>query len=194
MTNFEFIDLQLLTGTTIPNLNTTDPGTEQEPKTLGKYEVKQYYDRVLLEYAGPNLVHDQFAKKANIPAGNGKSIEWRRLVDLDTDIDTLKLIENEIPVGQEVGVENVTAEIEEFGGYIKLSDIVEIVAYDNIQTGYMKKLAEQAAKVSDKITRQRMLGVATKLWAGGKSPLRHLQLQIQFHLKTYLRLLLYFPQ
>ena len=164
MTNFEFIDLQLLAATPIPNLNTTDP-----EKSLGEHEVKEYYDRVLLEYAGPNLVHDQFAKKANIPAGNGKSIEWRRLVDLDTTIDTFKLKEDEIPVGQEVGVEIVTAEIEELGGYIKLSDIVEIVAYDNIQTGYMKKLAEQASKISDKISREKLLEATGALQANGKS-------------------------
>ena len=49
---------------------TTDSGMSVEMKT--------FYDKSLIDLAEPNLVHDQFADKRNIPANGGKSIEFRK--------------------------------------------------------------------------------------------------------------------
>ena len=50
-----------------PNTNvTTDSGLSVEMKIL--------YDAALIDEAGPQLVHDQFGQKRNIPQGKGKKI------------------------------------------------------------------------------------------------------------------------
>ena len=40
-------------------------------------EMKTFYDMTLLDYAGPQLVHDQFGQKRPIPRNGGKTIEFR---------------------------------------------------------------------------------------------------------------------
>ena len=64
-------DLRLFDGAA-PDLN---------PNTTGSAglsaENKTFWDRALIVLAGPELVHDQFAQQRDIPAGNGKTIEFR---------------------------------------------------------------------------------------------------------------------
>ena len=38
-------------------------------------EMKTFYDKVLIKFAKPNLVHDQFAQTKNIPKNGGKGKE-----------------------------------------------------------------------------------------------------------------------
>ena len=63
------LNLQLMAGNLNTNV-TTDGGLSVENKT--------FYDRTLIETAGPNLVHDQFAQKRPIPANGGKTIVFRK--------------------------------------------------------------------------------------------------------------------
>ena len=65
-------------------------------------QMKIFYEKTLIELASPNLIHDQFAQKKNIPAGNGKSIEFRKFESLTTDLEALVLFENVIPDGQDL--------------------------------------------------------------------------------------------
>ena len=53
---------------------TTDPGLSDEMKT--------FYSDYLIDLAQPELVHDQFGQKRNIPKGKGKTIEFRRYSSL----------------------------------------------------------------------------------------------------------------
>ena len=41
-------------------------------------EMKKYYCDSLIDNAEPELVHDRFAQKRNIPKGKGKEIEFRK--------------------------------------------------------------------------------------------------------------------
>lgn len=45
-------------------------------------EMKTYYDRALIRFASPKLVHAQFGQQKPIPAGSGKTIEFRRFSPL----------------------------------------------------------------------------------------------------------------
>ena len=45
-------------------------------------EMKTYYGMELLENAKPQLVHNQFAATKGLPAGGGKTVEWRYLRQL----------------------------------------------------------------------------------------------------------------
>ena len=40
--------------------------------------MKTFYDTELLENARPELIHTQFARKQALPAGRGKTVEWRK--------------------------------------------------------------------------------------------------------------------
>ena len=45
-------------------------------------EIKTYYDDYLIDCSSPKLVHDQFGQKRPIPAGRGKTIEFRKVSPL----------------------------------------------------------------------------------------------------------------
>ena len=144
----------------INNLNYTgSAGLENQNKT--------FYEKTLIELASPKLIHDQFAQKKNIPFGNGNSIEFRKWEALTTDLESLILYENVIPDGQEMNTTDITAFISDAGGYVKISEKLQLTSIDPAITQATKKIAEQAAVVADKITREKMMEGTNVLYAGG---------------------------
>ena len=116
-------------------------------------EMKTFYDKNLIRLAEPELVHDQFGQKRPIPGGNGKTIEFRKFNALPAIPSDRVLTEGITPNGQFYGVTAITATVVQYGGYITLTDMLNLTAYDNNMQEVMKLLAAQAGQVSDKITR-----------------------------------------
>lgn len=143
------LNLQLFADTHADANTTTSPGLSHEAKT--------FYEKTLIELAGPELVHDRFAQKKNIPANAGTSIEFRKFSPLTDDIEALVLKENEIPDGQTLEETAVTGTISDFGGYVKITDKLELTAIDKVIVEATKKIAEQAGKVMDTVTREKMM-------------------------------------
>ncbi|MBO4854649.1 MAG: N4-gp56 family major capsid protein, partial [Oscillospiraceae bacterium] len=52
-------------------------------------EMKTYYGMELLENAKPQLVHNQFAAAKPLPAGGGKTVEWRKFGSFDKALTPL---------------------------------------------------------------------------------------------------------
>lgn len=134
------------------NSTTKTGGTYTAAQDLSP-EMKTFYDKNLIRLAEPELVHDQFGQKRPIPGGNGKIIEFRKFNALPSVPADRILDEGITPNGQFYGVTAITAKIEQYGGYITLSDMLNLTAYDNNMQEVMKLLASQAGQVSDKITR-----------------------------------------
>ena len=132
-------------------------------------EMKTFYDKNLIRLAEPKLIHDQFGQKRPIPAGNGKVIEFRKFNALPAVPDDLKLVEGITPNGQNYGVSAITAMVEQYGGYITTTDMLNLTAYDNQMQEIMKLLAAQAGKVSDIITRDYIQQGTNVSYAGGKA-------------------------
>ena len=70
----------------------------ENEKTLSS-DMRTYYKDYLRDNANENLVHDQFGQKHPIPAGNGKTIEFRKYSPLPKA--TKPLAEGVTPNGQE---------------------------------------------------------------------------------------------
>ena len=139
-----------------PNWTGQNPVTYADSYTSAQDlspEMKTFYDKNLIRLAEPELVHDQFGQKRPIPGGNGKTIEFRKFNALPSVPSDRILSEGITPNGQFYGVTAITATIEQYGGYITLSDMLNLTAYDNNMQEVMKLLASQAGQVSDKITR-----------------------------------------
>ena len=130
-------------------------------------EMKTFYDKVLLKFAKPNLVHDQFAQKRNIPKGGGKTIEFRRYSKLPKALTPLT--EGVTPDGQNLNVTAVTATVAQYGGYITLSDMLLLTAIDNNLTEAIELLGDQAGRTLDTITREVLVQGTNVLYAGGRS-------------------------
>ena len=121
-----------------------------------KPEVKTYYDKKLLMDVEPNLVHDQFAAKRPLPQGEGQSVSFRRWEDLPKS--TAALVEGITPTGQSLTVSEVTAHIHQFGGWLQLTDKLDMTAIDQAGLNAQRRITRQALRSLDAITRETVVG------------------------------------
>ena len=128
-------------------------------------EMKTFYDKALLKFAKPNLVHDQFAQKRNIPKNGGKTIEFRRYSQLPKAMTPL--VEGVTPDGQNLNVTTLTATVKQYGGYITLSDMLILTAIDNNLMEAIELLGDQAGRTLDTVTREILCSGTNVLYAGG---------------------------
>lgn len=127
-----------------------------------------YWQTALIRLAEPKLVHDNFAQKADIPSGNGKTIEFRKVKPMSDDPDANELTEGVPGDGQAMSVTKITATVGQYGNYIKISDMLELISKDdpNMKIA-LPACAAQMAGVSDKITRNRMHEATNSFCANG---------------------------
>lgn len=130
-------------------------------------EMRTYYSDLLIDNAMPNLVHDQFAQKAPIPKGNGKTVQFRRYKPLDKAMTPLT--EGVTPSGKSLNVSTVTATVSQYGDYVELSDMLLMTAVDNNLVEACTLLGNQAGLTLDTITREVLAGGTNVIYAGGVS-------------------------
>lgn len=152
------VNLRLFDGEVQTN-RTTDEGLSVEMKT--------YYQDLLIDNAEPDLVHDQFAQKAPIPKNGGKTCEFRKYAPLPKL--TTPITEGITPKGQKYNVSGITVTVEQYGGFIELSDILILTAVDNNIVQVTKLLGSQAGRTLDTITREVLNGGTNVIFAGGKN-------------------------
>lgn len=127
-------------------------------------EMKTYYSDYLIDNAVPKLIHDQFGQKHPIPKNGGKTIEFRKYSPLPKL--TTALTEGVTPDGQSLTVTTVTAEVEQYGGYVTISDMLQLTAIDNNLVQATKLLGNQAGLSLDTITREVLNGGTNVVYAG----------------------------
>jgi N4-gp56 family major capsid protein len=134
------IDLQLFA----ENTNTTlDAGLSVENKT--------HYDMTLIDEAGPNLIHDQFGQKRDIPKNGGKKIEFRKFAALPKALTPLT--EGVTPDGKKLSATAIEATVAQYGDYVVLSDMLDLTAIDPVVVEATKVIGRQAGLTLDTITR-----------------------------------------
>lgn len=126
-------------------------------------EMKTFYSKDLIRLASPKLVHGQFAKMYTIPPNSGKIIEMRRVGILPKA--TTALNEGTAPLGNSVDVTAITATIDQYGDYIRFSDMVDLVAIDPMLEEFTAALANQAGRTKDTLTREELAGGSTRIFA-----------------------------
>lgn len=126
------------------------PGNDLSP------EMKTFYDKNLIKNAVPNLVHDQFGQKRNIPKGGGKTIEFRKFSPFPKALKDLT--EGVTPDGGTVNVTAITATIKQYGDYRILADLLILTAIDNNIVEVTTLLGQQAGRTLDTVTREILNG------------------------------------
>ena len=118
------------------------------------------------------MIHDQFAQKMPIPAGNGKVVQFRKYDPLPKLTDTL--MEGVTPTGQSLNMSTVEATVHQYGGYIELSDLLLLTAIDNNLLMATKLLGAQAGRTLDTITREVLCGGTNVQYAENSVSARHM--------------------
>lgn len=114
-------------------------------------EMKTYYDKQLLKNTKPELVHDRWGQERPIPAGSGKTVEFRRYSSLGKALTPLT--EGVTPAGQKLTVTAITATVAQYGGFVALTDMLTMTAIDNNIVEATAEIGTQAGLTLDTITR-----------------------------------------
>lgn len=115
-------------------------------------ENKTYYSDYLIDLVEAELVHDQFGQKHPIPKNGGKTIEFRQWEPLPEM--TTPLQEGVTPDGQDLSMTTITANVDQYGGYVTISDMLDLTAIDPVLVQGTKAIASQAGRSLDTITRE----------------------------------------
>ena len=126
-------------------------------------EMKTFYEKRLIDQAEPALVHDQFGDPYPIPANGGKNIEFRKYDSLPKA--TTPLTEGVTPDGQTMNVSTVTAEVRQYGGWVPITDTLQLTAIDNNIIQATKIIASQAGRTLDTIVRDVLAGGTNVIYA-----------------------------
>ena len=147
------IDLQLFKLNS-ENTNVTNDSTYSANGDNLAAENKVYYDRNLLKNAEPELVHDQFGQKRNIPKGSGKEIEFRKFSSLPKALTPLT--EGVTPAGNKLNVTAITAKVDQYGAFFVISDVLDLTSIDNVIVEATDILGSQAGRTLDTVTRNEL--------------------------------------
>ena len=142
-----------------------EPNTQTTGSAGLSDEMKTYYSDYLIDNAEPKLVHDQFGQKHPIPKNGGKTIEFRKYSPLPKMLTPLT--EGVTPDGQSLTVTTIEATIQQYGGYITISDVLQLTAIDNNMMQATKLLGSQAGATLDTITREVLNGGTNVIYSGG---------------------------
>ena len=150
------LDLQMFATASTQNQNTTGASGMSA-------EMKTFYEKRLIDQAEPALVHDQFGDPYPIPANGGKNIEFRKYDSLPKA--TTPLTEGVTPDGQTMNVSTVTAEVKQYGGWVPITDTLQLTAIDNNIIQATKIIASQAGRTLDTIVRDVLAGGTNVIYA-----------------------------
>ena len=150
------LELQMFATASTQNQNTTGASGMSA-------EMKTFYEKRLIDQAEPALVHDQFGDPYPIPANGGKNIEFRKYDSLPKA--TTPLTEGVTPDGQTMNVSTVTAEVRQYGGWVPITDTLQLTAIDNNIITATKIIASQAGRTLDTIVRDVLAGGTNVIYA-----------------------------
>ena len=114
-------------------------------------EMKTYYGMELLENAKQQLVHNQFAATKGLPAGGGKTVEWRKFGAFDKALK--HLTEGETPDGSGISVSYITKELAQYGDYTTVSDMLDLTAIDDVVLEITDRHGSNMGLTLDTVTR-----------------------------------------
>jgi N4-gp56 family major capsid protein len=114
-------------------------------------ELKEFYEKALLDRLIDQVQLYNFAKKTVLPRNVGSTISWRIFKSLA--LPTVALQEGVPPVETNLSIVNYQTAITQHGAFVKLTDFVEMVGIDPILTETSQLLGEQAAEYIDKLIR-----------------------------------------
>lgn len=128
-------------------------------------EMKEYYDRTLLERMKPNMPFLKYGQKRPIPKNHGKTISFRKFHSLEPA--TTPLTEGQPPVAKDLTVTEITATIKQYGDVVEVTDVLESTAIDPVITETVEIEGEQAGETLNIIARDELLNTTSVYNVGG---------------------------
>lgn len=124
-----------------------------------------FYDRNLLTRAVPADVHGRFGQKRPIAKKNGNQIKFRRYSALTPALTPLT--EGVTPTGSSLAVTDIVATLAQYGDFVVLSDVVDMVNQDPMITEATEVLGDQAGITIDQVRRDVLVAGTNVAYASG---------------------------
>ena len=116
--------------------------------------LEEFIERTLLENMKPAMVHSMDAQKRTLPLNNGKRVKFRKYDPMPAI--TAPLAEGVTPEGQSLNMTSFTAMVKPYGGYVTMTDELNLYQIDNISKEAATLLSDQAALTLDTVARDQL--------------------------------------
>ena len=126
-----------------------------------------YYNRVLLKYFEPNLVHLQFADVHPMPLNNGLIQNFRKLVPVETK--TTELVEGNPGDGVLLAETAVNVELKQYVDYGRFTDKFDFANADIKIAQKVELFGDAGARSIDTLVRDELATCPNVIYAGGKA-------------------------
>ena len=129
--------------------------------------IVEYHERNLLENMKPEMVYARDAQVRKLPEGNGKHVNFRRMVPYGAVTEPLK--EGVTPDGQELRQTSFSVMVKPYGRHIETTDELNFYHIDDLHYEANKLLSDQASLSLDTICRNAVTAGMNVQYAGGKA-------------------------
>lgn len=123
--------------------------------------VREYYDRLLLMTAYPQLIHTKFAQKRVLPEKMGDTIVFRRYARLSTV--PIPLSDGITPPGAPLSASDIKARVDFYGNFVTITNQVELTVEDRVLNESSRLLAQNLAQTMDEVTRDVLASTSSVL-------------------------------
>jgi len=123
--------------------------------------VREYYDRLLLMTAYPQLIHTKFAQKRILPEKMGDTIVFRRYARLATV--PIPLSDGITPPGAPLSATDIKARVDFYGNFVTITNQVELTVEDRVLNESSRLLAQNLAQTMDEVTRDVLASTSSVL-------------------------------
>lgn len=130
-------------------------------------EQAEFYQRTMLERLIDTVVFMKYGKKQNIPKHSGAVTSWRRL-NMPAAATTA-ITEGVTPADTALSISKVSATVQQFGAWSKLSDFIDLVGLDPLLTETAEMYGDHAAISMDVVVANIVAAGSQVLRAGGRA-------------------------
>jgi len=123
--------------------------------------VREYYDRLLLMTAYPQLIHTRFAQKRALPEKSGDTIVFRRYSRLATV--PVPLVDGTTPPGASLSATDIQARVDFYGNFVTITNQVELTVEDRVLNESARLLAQNMGQTIDEVTRDVLASTSSVL-------------------------------
>ena len=142
---FAPVNPTVITSNNVTPLNTTAQnatGADMSPT------MKTFYDTALLENAREQMVFTQLGKKQPM---KGNKVEWRKFNTFAKALTPLT--EGVIPTGKTFGMTAISADTNQYGDYVAVTDRLELESFDDVIYGATEEMGAAEGETFDTLTR-----------------------------------------
>jgi len=125
--------------------------------------VREYYDRLLLMTAYPQLIHTKFAQKRVLPQKEGDTIVFRRYARMSTV--PVPLVDGITPPGAALSASDIKARVDFYGNFVTITNQVELTVEDRVLNEAARLLAQNLGQTIDEVTRDVLASTASTVQA-----------------------------